>query len=174
MIGSTYSFGVVNEECDFLKKRATIDQSNGLNQAMIPMPSNRNDQETPIKEQDNPVWHLLGEASKKEASAFFARNIIRETRLHAKRSPSSLFFRLQSLLTSKRIASLACICILAIATFELWPSDESVETVESITRENQAASTSTLSELLIEESLSVAAEDPSIYTRDEIVAMIGF
>jgi hypothetical protein len=137
------------------------------------MPPNRNDQETPIKEQDDPLWHLLAKASKKEASPFFARNIMRETRLHAKRSPS-LFFRLQSLLTSKRIASVACICILAVAAFEFWPSDQSDETIESMTLENQTASISTLSELLIEESLNVAAEDPSIYTRDEIVAMIGF
>ena len=43
-----------------------------------------------------------------------------------------------------------------------------------MTQENQTASASPLSELLIEESLNVAAEDPSIYTRDEIVAMIGF
>lgn len=140
---------------------------------MSPMPPNRNEQETPIKEQDDPVWHLLEKASKKEASAFFARNIMRETRLHAKRSPS-LFLRLQSLLTSKRIASLACVCILAIAAFEFWPSDKSVETVDSINQENQITSASPLSELLIEESLNVAAEDPSIYTRDEIVAMIGF
>ena len=140
---------------------------------MSPMPPNRNEQETPIKEQDDPVWHLLEKASKKEASPFFARNIMRETRLHAKHSPS-LFFRLQSLLTSKRIASLACVCILAIAAFEFWPSDKSVETVDSINQENQITSASPLSELLIEESLNVAAEDPSIYTRDEIVAMIGF
>ena len=140
---------------------------------MSPMPPNRNDEDTPIKEQDDPLWHLLEKASKKEASPFFARNIIRETRLHAKRSPS-LFLRLQSLLTSKRIASVACICILAAATFEFWPSDQSDETVESMTLENQTASISTLSELFIEESLNVAAEDPSIYTRDEIVAMIGF
>ena len=99
---------------------------------------------------------------------------MRETRLHAKHSPS-LFFRLPSLLTGKRIASLACVCVLAIvAAFEFWPSGKSIETVDSMTAENQAASTSTLSELLIEESLNVAAEDPSIYTRDEIVAMIGF
>ena len=137
------------------------------------MPPNRNDEDTPIKEQDDPLWHLLEKASKKEASPFFARNIIRETRLHAKHSPS-LFFRLQSLLTSKRIASLACVCILAIAAFEFWPSDKSVETVDSINQENQITSASPLSELLIEESLNVAAEDPSIYTRDEIVAMIGF
>ena len=140
---------------------------------MTPKPSNRNDQETPIKEQDDPLWHLLEKASKKEASPFFARNIMRETRLHAKRSPS-LFFRLQSLLTSKRIASVACVCILAIATFDFWPSGGSVETVDSMTPQNQIATASTLSELLIEESLNVAAEDPSIYTRDEIVAMIGF
>ena len=137
------------------------------------MPPNRNDQENPIKEQDDPLWHLLEKASKKEASPFFARNIMRETRLHAKRSPS-LFFRLQSQLTSKRIASVACICILAVTAFEFWPSGQSDETVESMTLENQTASISTLSELLIEESLNVAAEDPSIYTRDEIVAMIGF
>lgn len=140
---------------------------------MTPMPSNRNDQEAPIKEQDDPVWHLLGKASKKEASTFFARNIMRETRLHAEHSPS-LLFHLRSLLTSKRIASVACVCILAVAAFEFWPSDQSDETVESMTLENQTASISTLSELLIEESLNVAAEDPSIYTRDEIVAMIGF
>ena len=137
------------------------------------MPSNRNDQEAPIKEQDDPVWHLLGKASKKEASTFFARNIIRETRLHAEHSPS-LLFRLRSLLTSKRIASIACVCILAIATFDFWPSGGSMETVDSMTPQNQIATASTLSELLIEESLNVAAEDPSIYTRDEIVAMIGF
>ena len=138
------------------------------------MPPNRNDQETPIKEQDDPLWHLLEKASKKEASPFFARNIIRETRLHAKHSPS-LFFRVPSLLTGKRIASIAC--ALCFGCRELLSSGHlasQIETVDSMTAENQAASTSTLSELLIEESLNVAAEDPSIYTRDEIVAMIGF
>ena len=173
MTGSIFSFGAINEGFNSLKKRATIDHSNGLNQAMSPMPPKPNDQKTPIEEQDDPVWHLLEKASKKKAGPFFARNIMRETRLHAKHSPS-LFFRVPSLLTSKRIASIACVCVLAVAAFEFWPSGKSIETVDSMTAENQAASTSTLSELLIEESLNVAAEDPSIYTRDEIVAMIGF
>ena len=173
MTGSIFSFGAVNEGFNSLKKRATIDHSNGLNQAMSPMPPKPNDQKTPIEEQDDPVWHLLEKASKKKAGPFFTRNIMRETRLHAKHSPS-LFFRVPSLLTSKRIASIACVCVLAVAAFEFWPSGKSIETVDSMTAENQAASTSTLSELLIEESLNVAAEDPSIYTRDEIVAMIGF
>jgi hypothetical protein len=65
-----------------------------------------------------------------------------------------------------------------ISGFLTWPIIDSTSPSLTKARTTNAAgdssTTATLNELIIEESLNAAADDPSIYTRDEIVAMIGF
>lgn len=123
------------------------------------------------QEQDDPVWQLLGKASKQEPSAFFARNVIREARALTQPTLAS---RLQSLFTSKRLVALSCSCLLVILGIQLWPSHQAVQTSSSKGEGIYTEPSLALGELIIQESLNAAAEDPSIYTRDEIVAMIGF
>ena len=134
-------------------------------------PSRQDVPEIPDQEQDDPVWQLLGNASKQEPSSFFARNVIRETRALAQ---PTLATRLQSLFTSKRLLALSCSCLLVILGIQLWPSHQPGESTSSNGQEVYTEPSLALSELIIEENLNAAAEDPSIYTRDEIVAMIGF
>jgi hypothetical protein len=127
--------------------------------------------EIPDQEKNDPVWQLLGNASKKEPSDFFARNIIRETRALAQ---PTLATRLQSLFTPKRLLAVSCSCLLIILGIQLWSTDQPAQTTAATAEDIYTEPSLTLGELIIEENLNAAAEDPSIYTRDEIVAMIGF
>jgi len=127
--------------------------------------------EIPDQEKNDPVWQLLGNASKKEPSDFFARNIIRETRALAQ---PTLATRLQSLFTPKRLLAVSCSCLLIILGIQFWSTDQPAQTTSATAEDIYTEPSLTLGELIIEENLNAAAEDPSIYTRDEIVAMIGF
>ncbi|MGB1874413.1 MAG: hypothetical protein ACPIB0_04885 [Akkermansiaceae bacterium] len=138
---------------------------------MKPHPDNSS--ESPHdREQADPVWQLLGNASKREPSNSFARNIVRQARL-LPTAPSGRFHQMRSLFTGPRLVTAACACALLVAAFQLWPSAQSLDPVASDKIYPVTETSSALSELIIEESLNAAAEDPSIYTRDEIVAMIG-
>jgi len=127
--------------------------------------------EIPDQEKNDPVWQLLGNASKQAPSDFFARNIIRETRALAQ---PTLATRLQSLFTPKRLLAVSCSCLLIILGIQLWSTDQPAQTTAATAEDIYTEPSLTLGELIIEENLNAAAEDPSIYTRDEIVAMIGF
>jgi hypothetical protein len=131
----------------------------------------------PKDELDDPLWQLLGNASNKKPSAFFARNVVRESRLQA---PSSLPLsdRFKNLFRNRPIKIALCLSLIMISGFLTWPIIDSTSPSLTKARTTNAAgdssTTATLNELIIEESLNAAADDPSIYTRDEIVAMIGF
>ncbi|MCP5535264.1 MAG: hypothetical protein H7A51_03405 [Akkermansiaceae bacterium] len=125
--------------------------------------------------QDDPVWDLLGKASSREPSAFFARNIVRQTR-QQKAAASSWTGRLVEFFTPAKLALGAAACACVLAAYQMWPSPDPVITQAPGTTQPSAAAapTTALTELVIEESLDAAAEDPTIFTRDEVVAMIGF
>lgn len=125
------------------------------------------------QEQEDPVWQLLENASRQEPGASFARDIVRKARLISEKPTGRRLFQMQSLFTAPRLVSAACACLLIIAAFQLWPSAPPSETVQPANAYGAESVSSDLAELIIEESLHAAAEDPSIYTRDEIVAMIG-
>ena len=127
--------------------------------------------EIPDQEKNDPVWQLLGNASKKEPSDFFARNIIRETRALAQ---PTLATRLESLFAPKRLLAVSWSCLLIILGLQFWSTDQPAQTTSATAGDIYTEPPLTLGELIIEENLNAAAEDPSIYTRDEIVAMIGF
>jgi hypothetical protein len=124
-------------------------------------------------EQNDPVWNMLGEASSREPSAFFARNIVREARLQ-KTSTVSWGSRLATFFTPTKLALGTAACACALAVTQMWPTPEAVVTPGTIADISSPEPSSALSELVIEESLDAAAEDPTIFTRDEVVAMIGF
>lgn len=125
------------------------------------------------REKEDPLWQLLENASKREPSTSFARNIVREARLLPAARLSWRFLPPRALITAPRLATAACAFALLVAAFQFWPSARTAQTVHSENIQTVEDTSSVLGELIIEESLHAAAEDPSIFTRDEIVAMIG-
>ncbi len=146
------------------------------------MPSEHKDDAVSPDEHQDPLWQLLERATTKEPSAFFARNTLRAARLQAVASPT-LGHRFKSLFTTQQVTKAVCLGLVIVTAFLVWPNQESIsnDSVGSSHTTNQpfdtiseSSATATLNDFIIEESLNAAAEDPSIYTRDEIVAMIGF
>lgn len=125
-------------------------------------------------QQGDPVWDILNQASRPEPSPFFARNVVRSTRQLEKESLAS---RVISLFRSRRLALGAAACACAMITYQMWPAATGPESTpaKDITQTVTPVETTTtdLTELIIEETLIAAANDPSIYTRDEVVAMLG-
>ncbi len=142
--------------------------------------SQRLDSMTPQPLEDSdPVWDILGKASEHKADALFARNVVRSARLLENTTPT-LLRRITGALSLKKIiiptAVAACIGALVITQL---PTDENgtastpthTEVVEDLPTGTD--SSMALSDLIIDESLMAAADDPTIFTRDEVAAMIG-
>lgn len=125
---------------------------------------------------DDPLWGLLGHASEQKPDAFFARNVLREVRLLKDKTPSRAS-RLATIFTPRRLvigAIGATTCICALAAFQMRSTSPPSTGTDLITDTIPAPEpASALSELVIEETLNAAAEDPTIFTHDEVVAMIG-
>ena len=124
--------------------------------------------------QGDALWNILGEASETKTNAFFARNTVRQARILGETEPNlldrfrSMFFTPKTILP---LAGAACLGIVALTQFS---PDQSANTPDTVKVETTTAETSmALAELVIEESLTAAAEDPSQFTHDEVVAMIG-
>jgi len=147
-----------------------------------PTPENHHSQHSEEWDKNDPLWDLLGQASTQEPDAFFARNVVRSARqLTPERSTAStLGSRILSLFTSRKLALSAVACTCALVTFQLWPESQPDPKTSSApeiaqTTQPQIATEDTatsFSELVIEESLLAAADDPSLFTRDELVAML--
>jgi len=125
---------------------------------------------------DDSMWNLLGKASHQEPDAMFARDIVRKTRLLG-RPKATLSGMLAGIFSPLRIslvtaAVAAVVCITGVSHF--WPEPPSSPIPALATLSDTQESAVALTELIISESLSAAAEDPSLFTRDEVVAMIGF
>jgi hypothetical protein len=135
----------------------------------------QNHSEEPLNDwkQGDPVWDILNQASSPEPSPFFARNVVRSARQLKK---ESLISRVISLFSSRRLALGAAACACAMITYQMWPAATSPDTAPTNGMTQTVApveTTTDLTELVIEETLIAAANDPSIYTRDEVVAMLG-
>lgn len=124
---------------------------------------------------EDALWSLLGEASGREADAFFARNTVRRARLLADASPpwgtrlAAVFSTRKALLP---LAAAACIGAVAVTQLsrEQPPASPPAPVVQADPADDASAA---LAELVIEESLVAAADDPSQFTHDEVVAMVG-
>lgn len=139
----------------------------------------------------DPVWKLLDEASTPEPNVFFARNVLREVRTldPAESGAGRIHWkaRLAALLTPPRLVIGATACACAFFALPLIPSSDTpagtgpvannapLEPINQIGTDGSTdtAAVSDLSALVIVETLDAAAEDPSIFTRDEVVAMLG-
>lgn len=136
-------------------------------------------------EQGDPLWDLLDQASKTEPDPLFARNVVRSVRLE-KSSPEPVSSRIIRLFTSRTVAlgAAACACIMVgyqlnpLATGTNTLGQQAAQVITPGTTETAQVSSATetsnnLSELIIEETLLAAADDPSMFTRDEVVSMLG-
>ncbi|MGB2403142.1 MAG: hypothetical protein ACPIA7_06990 [Akkermansiaceae bacterium] len=141
------------------------------------MSSDHKKHNTPQDERQDSLWQLLENASNKDPSDFFVRNTVREARLQSSASPS-LLSRFKALLAPRSISVTTCLGLLVITIIMMWPRGDSTNPAHTSALDSEQGienfDTTTLNQLIIEESLSAAADDLSIYTRDEIVAMIGF
>jgi len=157
--------------------------------ASTPKPSHS--QHSEEWDETDPLWNLLDQASTQKPSAFFARNVVRSVRqLESERSNTiPLGARILSLFTSRKLALSAVACTFALVSFQLWP-DQQLNTPPTSTAQSAQTTqaplanptpsapiatvdtATSLSELVIEESLLAAADDPSLFTRTELVAML--
>ncbi len=130
------------------------------------------------QENNDPVWDLLAQASTREPGEFFARDVVRATREMEDTSTfGGLGQRVVSFFTPRSMALAAAACVAAMAAYQMWPSSTPTSSTgdAALVAAPPAQETSlALSEIVIEESLAAAAEDPSLFTQEEVVAMIGF
>ncbi|BDS06057.1 hypothetical protein NT6N_10970 [Oceaniferula spumae] len=158
------------------------------------MNSHSSNQPTPSKPSDtdqadaewtasDPLWKLLDQASNPEPDVFFARNVMREAR-QLTQEPVTLGARLTAIFSPARLAlgAAACACVMfgyqMISSPNATPASGTVAkntpVQQPLTKDTaEVSATSDLSELVIVETLDAAAEDPTIFTRDEVVAMLG-
>ena len=138
-------------------------------------PGSTQDQD-PLR-QDDALWNLLGNASKQETTPLFARNVVRATR-QIKEQPSGWGGKVISFFTPGRalasLAAAACIGLLVVTQLDTSqpvtaPVTSGTATPPATVDESSVA----LAELIIEESLAAAAEDPSQFTHDELVTIVG-
>ncbi|MBT8036097.1 MAG: hypothetical protein KJO21_01005 [Verrucomicrobiae bacterium] len=127
----------------------------------------------PEWDDDDPTWQILSQASTREPNAFFARNVVRSVRL-LDRKPTTWRTHIVSFFTPRRLALGAAACACAIIAYPMWPTSETQNPNMAETPSIITPPSSALSELVIEETLDLAAEDPTLFTHDEVVAMIGF
>lgn len=133
-------------------------------------------------EQGDPVWDILDQASTREPNAFFARNAIRTARQLPTPSLGSRIISLFSSRPSARLALGAAACLCAVIGYQSWPAiTPEISTITAapvVTQSSPEPEPSTnlselVSEFVIEETLLAAADDPTMFTRDEVVAMLG-
>jgi len=130
----------------------------------------------------DPVWKLLDQASEPKEDVFFARNVLRTTRNLEQTNPS-IGARLAGFFSAPRLALGAAACGCALLVWQMMPSADPQQDSGSLTTNdpianpvapnNGSADVTDLSDLVMIETLSAAAEDPTIFTRDEVVGMLG-
>ena len=127
---------------------------------------------------DDPLWETLGSASQQMADPFFARNIVRETRQLEDNKPS-FARRAARAFSWKTVAIPTAIAACLGAALFIQVSNKPVKintanvvnTSDSEQEMNEASDE--LLDIVIDESLAAAAEDPSLFTRDEIITLIS-
>lgn len=144
-------------------------------------PHSQPNSQTPADEWNtsDPVWKLLDEASSPEPDVFFARNVVRATRLMEQSRPS-LGERLAAIFTPPRLALGAAACVSATLLWQMLPTSPpagagaiTVQPPVESTNPGDSADMTELSDLVMTETLTAAAEDPTIFTRDEVATMLG-
>mgnify|MGYP000011655285 FL=1 len=118
--------------------------------------------------ENDPVWTLVDEANASEAGPFFVRNVMREVRLASDEAPSHWW---QHLLTPKPIlaGSLGAIAVaILIAVNSGNPDKPNDLVIEPAPTTPQVQ----LDDLVKEELLAQAAEDPTRFTDEALMALL--
>lgn len=132
------------------------------------------------QKESDPLCNILEKVSSKEPSPFFARNVIRETRKLSQKP--TLRFRIKELFSAPRVAlGTISLCICSFLIYQTLHQEtqqniaSSPPTIEVDTAaESSDSENFKMSEFIIEETLIAAADNPSLFTHDEVLAMVGF
>jgi uncharacterized membrane protein YdfJ with MMPL/SSD domain len=123
--------------------------------------------------EDDALWEILGKSPPPEASAFFSRNVMREIRL-SEQEPRSFWqkfvasLRRPSIVTGVAAALIALVTILCVT---LVPHSQS-NSSELANAAPSGKSKQTLTNYLDEELLLVAADEPDLFSDEEVIAML--
>lgn len=124
--------------------------------------------------QDEELWNLLGENSQTEVNPLFSRNVVREIRLEESEkghalSSSSLWKRFLGAKLGARLLIPSAVAAVTVASILIWSSnnsgpDQTVAQIEDFPSELEA---SLESELLI-----VAADEPDLFSDEQVISML--
>ncbi len=137
---------------------------------MKPTPPHQNLPDHDAEIENDALWNLLADASPSEASPRFVQDTLRRVRLEENPTKISWW---KKLLAPKPLLGTAGAAIAAIAIFISLPSDPISPSGKEVT--NTATPTEDWNELedaIASELLSNAAEDPSLLSDSEIVALL--
>jgi len=116
------------------------------------------------------VWNLLGDSSPSNPSPRFVQDTLRRVRLE-NAAPKASWWK--SLLAPKPLISMAGAALAAVAIILSLPSTPDTPTqIADTTPEVVEDWQSNLNDAVASELLSSAAEDPSLFTDGEIVALL--
>ena len=125
-------------------------------------------EELPLDEND-PLWQLLKESPHLEAGPFFSRNVMREIRALEAEKPSLW----QKIRRARAAWTTTCAIGLAATAALILSLNLSPRSPESTTLAASPSVASTaLETYLDEELLRVAADEPSLFSDDEVIAML--
>lgn len=139
------------------------------------MPNKPSDQSSRSNLKEDPLWDLLGKASECTPSNSFARDIVRT----ARNLPVKLGFMarmkgffLPRVSTGKFALITVAACAGILVTLQVTPDKADTPLADSVA--TQADEPAEISEIIFQETLIAAAADPTIFTHDEVLAMVGF
>ena len=117
------------------------------------------------------VWNLLGESTPADPSPRFVQDTLRKVRLDEAAPEKAVWWK--SLLFSKPLIGITGAALAAVAVFVSLPTtQDSPETITNTTPEVIDDWQSDLHDAVAVELLSSAAEDPTLFTDEEIVALL--
>ena len=145
------------------------------------MPHKPSDLQAPSDHEKDPVWDLLGKASETTPSQRFAKDVVRATRqLPVKLSLGARIQQFAASFSSTQkfatTAVAACACVLLVLQVTQNNDNTVVEAPDTSHVQELVENTEPLeiSEFIFQETLIAAAEDPTIFSHDEVLAMVGF
>lgn len=118
--------------------------------------------------ENDSLWNLLDEASPADSSPRFVQDTLRRARLE--NVPASPWWK--SLFAPKPLIGVAGAALAAVAIIASLPSDPPAPTMPVVTNDEPVEDWNTLEDTFANELLTGAAEDPTLLSDEEIVALL--
>jgi len=118
--------------------------------------------------ENDSVWNLLEEATPADSSPRFAQDTLRRIRLESE--PARSWWK--SLLAPKPLLGAAGAALAALAIFISLPSDAPTPDAPVADKDEPTEDWNSLEDTFANELLSGAAEDPTLLSDEEIVALL--